>query len=49
MLNLADWRASLLLLLVLMLLLKPYMALVALCCCSVALCSFILTPYGCCC
>ena len=35
--HLAGWRAGLLLLLVLMLLLKPYMALVALYCCSVTL------------
>ena len=39
--NLAGWRAGLLLLLlVLMLLLKPYMALVALHCCIVALYAF---------
>ena len=45
-LNLAGWRAGLLLLLlVLMLLLKPYMALVALYCCILALYNFIL----CCC
>ena len=47
--NFADWRAGLLLLLVLMLLLKPNVALVALYCCIVALYSFILAPYGCCC
>ena len=48
--NMAGWRAGLLVLLVLMvLLLKPYMALVTMYCCIVALYSFILAPYGCCC
>ena len=42
--NLAGWRAGLLLLL--MLLLKPYIALVTLYCCIVALYSFILTPFN---
>ena len=41
--NLAGWRAGLLLL---MLLLKPYIALVTLYCCIVALYSFILTPFN---
>ena len=44
--NLAGWRAGLLLLLLLMLLLKPYIALVTLYCCIVALYSFILTPFN---
>ena len=44
--HLAGWCAGLLLLLVLMLLLKPYIALVALYCCIVALYSFILIQFN---
>ena len=48
--NLAGWRARLLLLLLLqVLLLKPYIALVGIRWCIMALYAFILAPYGCCC